>query len=165
MGAKARGIAGLAVGTMAPTFVLDDQDGTPVSLAEQRGRWVVLYFYPADDTPACTTQACDLRDSWEALRAAGAVVLGVSPDDAATHRAFRARYRLPFPLLVDEGHRVAERYGAWGEKQLYGRTYIGLIRTTVIIDPAGRIAQFFPRTRAAGHAGRIRAALERLQAA
>ena len=165
MGAKSRGAAGLGVGVMAPQFVLEDQDGTAVSLAEQRGRWIVLYFYPQDDTPACTTQACDLRDSWDALRAAGATVLGVSPDDAASHRAFRATYRLPFSLLVDEGHRVAERYGAWGEKQLYGRTYVGLIRTTVIIDPAGRIAQLFPRARAAGHAGRIRAALERLQAA
>lgn len=165
MGAKSRSAAGLAVGAMAPKFVLEDQDGTPLSLAAQQDRWVVLYFYPADDTPACTTQACDLRDSWAALRAAGAVVLGVSPDDAESHRAFRAKYRLPFPLLVDEGHRVAERYGAWGEKQLYGRTYVGLIRTTVIIDPAGRIAQLFPRTRAAGHADRIRAALERLQAA
>ena len=114
MGAKARGITGLAVGTMAPTFVLDDQDGTPVSLAEQRGRWVVLYFYPADDTPACTTQACDLRDSWEALRAAGAVVLGVSPDDAATHRAFRARYRLPFPCwwMKDTASQNGTAHGA-----------------------------------------------------
>ncbi len=165
MGAKARTAAGLAVGAMAPGFVLEDQDGNAVSLAAQRGRWVVLYFYPADDTPGCTTQACDLRDSWHALGAAGAVVLGVSPDDAASHRAFKAKYQLPFPLLVDEGHRVAERYGAWGEKQLYGRTYTGLIRTSVIIDPDGRIAQLFPRTLAAGHAGRILAALERLQAA
>lgn len=150
---------------MAPTFTLEDQDGNPVSLEGQRGRWVVLYFYPEDDTPACTTQACDLRDSWHALSSSGVAVLGVSPDDAASHRKFRDKFGLPFPLLVDAGHRVAERYGAWGEKQLYGRSYIGLIRTTVIIDPDGRVAQVFPRTRAAGHAGRILAALERLQAA
>lgn len=165
MGAKARRSAVPTVGTMAPAFTLEDQDGNPVSLEGQRGRWVVLYFYPEDDTPACTTQACDLRDSWSALQESGVAVLGVSPDDAASHRKFRDKYQLPFPLLVDEGHRVAERYGAWGEKQLYGRTYIGLIRTTVIIDPDGRVAQVFPRTRAAGHAARILAALERLQAA
>lgn len=164
MGTKARSAAGLQVGAMAPNFVLEDQDGNSVSLADQRGSWVVLYFYPEDDTPGCTTQACDLRDSWHALGGAGTVVLGVSPDDAASHRAFKEKYQLPFPLLVDEGHRVAERYGAWGEKLNYGRTYIGLIRTTVIIDPDGRIAQLFPGTRAAGHAGRILAALERLQA-
>lgn len=165
MGAKARSTSVPAVGTMAPPFVLDDQDGSRVSLVDQRGRWVVLYFYPEDDTPGCTTQACDLRDSWQSLTSAGVAVLGVSPDDAASHRKFRDKYRLPFPLLVDEGHRVAERYGAWGEKQLYGRTFTGLIRTTIIIDPDGRVAQVFPRTRAAGHAGRILAALEQLQAA
>jgi peroxiredoxin Q/BCP len=98
------------VGTLAPTFVLQDQDGNSVPLADQRGRWVVLYFYPEDDTPGCTTQACDFRDSWHALRSAGVAVLGVSPDDAASHRKFRDKYQLPFPLLVDEGHRVAERY-------------------------------------------------------
>lgn len=152
----------LTVGGPAPEFTLRDDRGTLRTLRGLRGKWVVLYFYPEDDTPTCTTQACDLRDHWDGFEAAGIVVLGVSPDPVASHRRFRDRFRLPFRLLSDPDHVVATAYGAWGEKQLYGRTYIGMHRNTCVIDPEGRIAAVFPRVRTRGHAARVLAALDRL---
>ena len=146
-------------GTPAPPFALPSGDGDTVALAELRGRQVVLYFYPKDDTPGCTTQACDLRDSWRAIQEAGAVVLGVSPDGPASHAQFAQKFQLPFPLLADEHHAVAEAYGAWGEKSMYGRTYMGIIRSTVIIDGEGIVSHVFPRVSPKGHAAKVLAAL------
>ena len=141
----------LAAGDRAPAFTLADQDGTRHRLADYRGRTVVLYFYPRDGTPGCTTQACSVRDEYEAIRAQGAVLFGLSTDDAASHRRFRAEHGLPFPLLVDAGARVSTRYGAWGEKTLYGRTSIGMTRSTFIIGPGGRLQRVWKRAKAAGH--------------
>ena len=146
-------------GSPAPPFALPNGDGDTVTLSELQGRKVVLYFYPEDDTPGCTTQACDLRDSWQAIQEAGAVVLGVSPDGPASHARFAQKFQLPFPLLADEDHAVAEAYGAWGEKSMYGKTYMGIIRSTVIIDGAGVVSHVFPRVKPKGHADKILAAL------
>jgi peroxiredoxin Q/BCP len=144
-----------AVGERAPDFELPDQDGRPIRLAGFRGRKVVLYFYPKDDTPGCTTQACDLRDRAEALDSRGAVVLGVSPDSPKSHTKFRTKYSLPFTLLADTEHTVAERYGVWVEKSMYGRTYWGNERTTFLIDEQGRIEQVFQKVKPEVHAGQI----------
>jgi len=146
-------------GCPAPPFALPNGDGDTVTLSELQGRKVVLYFYPEDDTPGCTTQACDLRDSWQAIQEAGAVVLGVSPDGPASHARFAQKFQLPFPLLADEDHAVAEAYGAWGEKSMYGKTYMGIIRSTVIIDGAGVVSHVFPRVKPKGHADKVLAAL------
>ncbi len=124
----------LKVGDKAPDFSLEDASGRPRSLAEWKGRKVILYFYPKDDTPGCTKEACGFRDSWKDVQRTGAVVLGVSPDGVASHQKFKRKYDLPFPLLADTDHRVAEAYGAWGEKSMYGRRYKGILRTTFIID-------------------------------
>jgi len=145
----------------APEFELPSTHG-PQLLRDYRGRWVVLYFYPKDDTPGCTTEACDFRDLLPGL---GAVVLGVSPDDLDSHQQFARNHQLPFPLLSDTDHRVAEAYGAWGEKQNYGKTYQGLIRSTFIVDPAGKVAAALRNVKASGHAERVAAQLHELQAA
>ncbi|MSQ36031.1 MAG: thioredoxin-dependent thiol peroxidase [Dehalococcoidia bacterium] len=154
----------LAAGELAPDFALRDQDGVLHRLADYAGRTVVLYFYPKDATPGCTTQACSLRDEHTAIVAAGAVVLGVSTDDAASHQRFRAAHALPFPLLVDEGAAVATRYGAWGEKTLYGRTSIGMTRATFVIGPDGRLLRVWKRARAADHGTAVLAALQQAAA-
>lgn len=152
----------LAPGARAPAFRLPSDAGEAVTLKEFAGRPVVLYFYPKDDTSGCTTEACGFRDSWAAVQRAGAVVLGVSPDGVASHAKFRAKYALPFPLLADADHAVASAYGVWGKKQMYGRTYFGILRTTYIIGPTGRVARVFPRVRPAGHAAEVLAALAEL---
>jgi peroxiredoxin Q/BCP len=149
----------LQPGDQAPAFSLPSDDGNTISLEDFRGKRVVLYFYPKDDTPGCTTQACDFRDSWRAVQASGAVVLGVSPDGIDSHRAFKEKFDLPFPLLADEDHAVATAYGAWGEKMNYGRKYTGLIRSTVIIGEDGRIERVFPKVRAKGHVAKVLEAL------
>jgi peroxiredoxin Q/BCP len=146
-------------GSPAPPFALLKGNGDTVTLSELHGRKVVLYFYPKDDTPGCTTQACDLRDSWQAIQEAGAVVLGVSPDDPDSHTRFAEKFQLPFPLLADEDHAVAEAYGAWGEKSMYGKTYMGIIRSTVIIDGEGIVSHVFPRVKPKGHVDKVLAAL------
>ncbi len=146
-------------GSPAPAFEPPSGEDDTVALHDLHGRQVVLYFYPKDDTPGCTTQACDLRDSWRAIQEAGAVVLGVSPDGPASHARFAQKFQLPFPLLADEDHAVAEAYGAWGEKSMYGRTYMGIIRSTVIIDGDGIVSHVFPRVRPKGHAAMVLAAL------
>jgi peroxiredoxin Q/BCP len=145
----------LSAGDRAPSFSLPDDSGNTVTLASLKGKTVVLYFYPKDDTPGCTTQACGLRDNWAALEATGAVVLGVSPDGPAKHAAFRAKYDLPFPLLADEDHAVAERYGAWGEKSMYGKKYFGILRTTYVIDGRGIVRHVFEKVQPKGHAGQV----------
>ncbi len=127
-------------GTPAPDFTLRSDSGDTVHLADLRGRPVVVYFYPKDDTPGCTTQACAIRDSWGQFEEAGATVLGISPDSAESHEKFKAKFSLPFPLLADEDHAVAEAYGAWGEKKSYGKTYMGLIRSASSSTATGNVA-------------------------
>lgn len=140
------------VGSPAPPFTLPDQDGGAVDLAALAGTWVVLYFYPRDDTPGCTREACNFRDNFGALKAAGAVVLGLSPDNAAAHKKFAAKYELPFQLLVDApDHATARAYGAWGLKKNYGKEYEGMIRSTVIIDPTGKVAKAWGRVKPDAH--------------
>jgi thioredoxin-dependent peroxiredoxin len=144
--------AGPAAGELAPDFTLENEDGQPVTLSGLRGRRVVLYFYPKDDTPGCTTQACDLRDSAASFDATGAVILGVSPDPVKKHRKFKDKYELPFTLLADVDHQVAEQYGVWKEKSFMGRKYWGNERTTFVIDEDGRIAKVLPSVKPADHA-------------
>ena len=150
----------LKPGDKAPLFTLPSDGGGEVSLARLRGRSVVLYFYPKDDTSGCTTESCELRDSWKAVQAAGATILGVSPDGVASHDKFKAKFRLPFPLLADEDHAVAAAYGAWGEKSMYGRKYQGILRTTFIIDGKGKIVTVFERVKPKGHAAQVLEALD-----
>lgn len=152
----------LEVGDKAPPFSLTADDGSTVELSALRGKKVVLYFYPKDDTPGCTKEACEFRDSWKAVQQAGAVVLGVSPDEIASHEKFKKKYRLPFQLLADTGHEVAGAYGAWGKKNMYGRLFSGILRTTFIIDPDGRIAKVFEKVRPKGHAAQVLAALDEM---
>ncbi len=151
------------VGDRAPAFSLpSDADGT-VTLKQFKGHPVVLYFYPKDDTSGCTTQACGFRDSWDDVTARGATVLGVSPDPVKSHDKFRNKYDLPFPLLADTEHEVALAYGAWGEKSMYGRKYMGIHRTTFIIDGDGKIAKVFRKVKPKGHAAEVLEALDELQ--
>jgi peroxiredoxin Q/BCP len=146
-------------GKQAPDFTLTSDRGEPVSLSGLRGKPVVLYFYPKDDTPGCTTQACGLRDVYGELERAGAVVLGVSPDSEQSHVKFREKYGLPFTLLADTDHAVAEQYGVWGEKKYMGRTYFGVQRTTFVIDADGTVKRVFENVKPATHAADVLAAL------
>ena len=148
-------MAALKTGSKAPVFSLESDEGRRISLGDCKGRMLVLYFYPKDDTTGCTTEACEFRDHWEEVQSSGAVVLGVSPDTPASHVKFRAKYQLPFPLLSDPDHAVAERYGAWGEKSMYGRTYSGVLRTTFLIGPDGRILRVFEKVKPRGHAAEV----------
>ena len=129
-----------AIGSMAPDFALPADDGRTARLSDYRGQRVVLYFYPKDMTSGCTTQACGFRDHYAEIEERNAVVLGISPDSAASHVEFKTKYNLPFRLLADEGHKVTELYGVWGEKSSYGKKYFGVIRSHFVIDEAGRIA-------------------------
>lgn len=149
----------LDVGQAAPDFTLSDQDGNPVSLSALKGRKVVLYFYPKDNTPGCTKEACSFRDQFSALSDQGVVVLGVSPDSVASHRKFADKHTLPFTLLADPEHQVAEAFGAWGEKTLYGRKFLGLIRSTFLIDEAGVIRHVWKKPKTDIHADEVLAKL------
>jgi len=153
------GVPMLQAGTTAPDFTLQTDDGGEVTLSDYRGKKVVLYFYPKDDTPGCTAEACSFRDDYAQILAAGAVVLGVSPDDIKSHGRFKVKYRLPFALLSDPDHRVAEMYGAWGERRMYGKSYMGIIRSTFIIDEQGTIVRVFPQVTPKGHSQEVLAAL------
>ncbi|HZO50924.1 MAG TPA: thioredoxin-dependent thiol peroxidase [Gaiellaceae bacterium] len=146
-------------GQPAPDFTLLSDSGETVTLSELRGRPVVLYFYPRDDTPGCTAQACGIRDAWGEFERRGAVVLGVSPDSAASHARFRAKYGLPFTLLADPDHEVAERYGVWVEKTSYGKTYWGVERSTFVIGADGTLARIMRRVKPDTHADDVLAAL------
>ena len=146
-------------GGPAPDFELATDTGERIRLSGLRGRPVVLYFYPEDDTPGCTTQACELRDQYSVFRERGAVVLGVSPDDEASHARFRDKYSLPFTLLADPGHDVAEKYGVWVEKNNYGRKSMGIERSTFVIDQDGNVARALRRVKPEGHAERVLEAL------
>jgi peroxiredoxin Q/BCP len=148
--------ARLAAGDLAPDFTLPDQDGTPVTLSSLRGQKVVLYFYPEAMTPGCTTEACDFRDSLAPLQAAGYTVLGISPDQPEKLRRFRERDGLTYDLLSDPDHRALDAYGTWGEKTNYGKTYQGVIRSTFVIDPEGRIQEALYNVKATGHVARVR---------
>ena len=145
----------LQVGEKAPLFSGKDQDGNTVSLKDFRGRKVVLYFYPEDDTPTCTTQACNLRDNYSALKKAGYEIIGISPNDEKSHQKFKTKFGLPFTLVADPQRRIIETYGVWGEKKLYGRTYDGLHRTTFVIDEKGVIEKIILRPRSKVHAEEI----------
>ena len=144
-----------AVGTPAPAFSLIDDGGTPRSLEAERGRWLVLFFYPKDFTPGCTTEVCEFRDLTPDFEAAGATVWSVSVLDAESKARFKAEHGLTFPLLADPDHAVAERYGVWVEKKNYGKSYFGIARSTFLIDPDGRVAQAWPKVKVEGHAAEV----------
>lgn len=138
-------------GQPAPAFTLKDQDGKTHKLSDYRGRWVVLYFYPRDNTPGCTIQACGFRDNHSKLEKLNAVVLGVSPDDEKAHQKFVEKRKLSFPLLVDPDQAIATKYGAWREKKLFAKKYMGIVRTTYLIDPQGKVARRWDKVKVAGH--------------
>ncbi len=145
----------LTEGQKAPSFTGVDQNGHKVSLAQFKGQKVILYFYPQDDTPTCTLQACNLRDNFGGLQKEGIAVLGVSPDEVAKHKKFETKLSLPFTLLADPAHTIIDKYGVWGEKQLYGRKYMGLLRTTFLIDEKGILKKIFLKPKSKQHSEEI----------
>ncbi len=152
-------MSSLTIGSRAPDFTLPAGDGSSVSLKALRGKKVVLYFYPKDDTPGCTKEACSFRDNFAALRKKGAVVIGISADSPASHEKFSRKFDLPFTLASDEDKEVLKQYGVWKQKSLYGRKFLGIERTTFIIDEEGKISHIFPRVKVDGHTEEILAAL------
>jgi len=154
----------IEVGDKAPPFSLKNQDGETVKLGDFKGRWVVLYFYPKDDTPGCTIEACDFTTGIKDFEKLDAVVLGCSPDSPEAHRKFIAKHKLKITLLSDPSHEVLERYGAWGEKNMYGKITLGVIRSTVVIDPAQKIVHHYRKVSAKGHAEAVRGKLKELRA-
>jgi peroxiredoxin Q/BCP len=153
----------IEVGKKAPTFTLQDETGAKVKLSDFAGQWVVLYFYPKDDTPGCTVEACEFTSGLAGFEKLDAVVFGCSRDSAESHRKFIAKYKLKVKLLSDPEHAVMEKYGAWGEKSNYGKKSLGVIRSTVLIDPTGKVADHWPTVKAAGHAEKVRAKLAELR--
>jgi peroxiredoxin Q/BCP len=145
----------LKEGTTAPAFKTKDANGESVSLKDFRGQKVVLYFYPKDDTPGCTKEACSFRDAFSKFKKQGIAVLGVSPDSEASHKKFTAKYKLPFTLLADTDRAIVEAYGVWGEKKFMGRTYMGVYRTTFLIDEKGKIKKVFDKVKPEEHAGEV----------
>jgi thioredoxin-dependent peroxiredoxin len=142
-------------GTTAPAFKTTDANGEAVSLKGLKGQKVVLYFYPKDDTPGCTKEACSFRDAWAKFKKQGIKVLGVSPDSEASHKKFETKYNLPFTLLADKDHAIADAYGVWGEKKFMGRTYMGVLRTTFLIDEKGKIKKVFEKVKPEDHANEV----------
>jgi len=151
-----------ALGKAAPAFTLDTDAGVKLSLKDLKGTPVVLYFYPKDDTSGCTVEACEFRDTMPRFKKSKAVILGVSPDPVKSHQKFKAKYDLPFTLLADTDHAVCEQYGVWKEKSMYGRKYMGVERTTFVIDGAGKVAKIFEKVKPKGHAEEVQAALAEL---
>jgi peroxiredoxin Q/BCP len=147
-------------GKPAPDFTLPDQNGKNVTLSKLKGSPVVLYFYPKDDTPGCTTEACGFRDAFDHYTKAGAIILGVSPDDSPSHAKFAKKFDLPFRLLADQGNKVCEAYGVWKEKNMYGKKYMGVERTTFVIDRQGTVAKVFPRVKVDGHSQAVLSAIK-----
>lgn len=145
----------LKEGTTAPAFKTTNADGETVSLKDLRGQKVVLYFYPKDDTPGCTKEACSFRDTFAKFKKRGIAVLGVSPDSEASHKKFETKYKLPFTLLADKDHSIADAYGVWGEKKFMGRTYMGVQRTTFLIDEKGKIKKVFEKVKPEDHASEV----------
>ena len=141
----------LKVGDRAPLFAAPSDSGQDLSLKDFRGKKVILYFYPKDNTPGCTQEACDFRDARDRLQSKGVTVLGVSPDSVSSHQKFKKKYSLPFPLIIDEDHRVAQAYGVWREKSLYGRKFMGIVRSTFVIDEKGKIAEVHQKVKVNGH--------------
>ena len=152
----------LSEGDKAPAFKGKDQNGKSVSLADYKGKKVVLYFYPQDDTPTCTVQACNLRDNFDALKKQGFIVIGVSPDEEKKHKKFETKYHLPFTLIADPEHKIIESYGVWGQKQLYGKNYMGLHRTTFLINEKSIIKKIFLKPKSKQHTQEILAAWQLL---
>jgi peroxiredoxin Q/BCP len=146
-------------GIPAPDFALPDETGTVRRLADFRGRTVVLYFYPKDDTPGCTTEACNFRDDYSAYQQAGVTILGVSPDSPKSHAKFKQKFQLPFSLLADEDHAVCEAYNVWGPKKFMGKEYMGVSRTTFVIDPDGNIKKVFENVKPSDHSAEVLAAV------
>jgi len=146
-------------GVKAPEFTLSDETNTPRKLADYAGHALVLYFYPKDDTPGCTTEACNFRDDYSAYEKAGVVILGVSPDSPASHAKFKEKYHLPYTLLADQGHKVCDLYGTWGPKKMMGRNFEGVLRTTFLIGPDGMIIKVFENVKPAEHSAEILEAL------
>ena len=145
----------LQEGDKAPAFTGKDQNGEKVSLADCKGKKLVLYFYPEDGTPTCTVQACNLRDNYALLKKEGFTILGISPDDEKKHKKFETKFNLPFTLIADPEHTIIDKYGVWGEKQLYGRKYMGLLRTTFLVDEKGAIRKIFGKPKSKMHAEEI----------
>ena len=150
----------LSPNIVAPDFSLQDEDNTFRRLSDFRGRSVVLYFYPKDDTPGCTTEACNFRDDYSAFVDSDVVILGVSPDSPKSHKKFKDKYSLPFHLLADEGHKICDLYGVWGLKKLYGKEYEGVFRTTFIIDKGGKIVRVFENVKPAEHSSEVMSAVK-----
>ena len=146
---------GLQVGDAAPEFTSKDQNGNEVKLSDYKGKKVILYFYPQDDTPTCTKEACNLRDNYEMLLAKGYIVLGVSPDNEKSHLKFIKKHSLPFPLLADTDRQIIDAYGVWGEKTTFGKTYMGILRTTFVIDELGNIQEVIGKVDSANHTDQI----------
>lgn len=149
----------LTAGIPAPDFALPDETETVRRLSDFRGSYVILYFYPEDDTPGCTKEACNFRDDYSAYEDAGITILGVSPDSPKSHAKFKKKYGLPFSLLADQGHKICDVYGVWGEKSLFGHHYLGVVRTTFLIDPQGNIAQVFEKVRPSEHSAELLATI------
>jgi peroxiredoxin Q/BCP len=145
----------LKEGDKAPAFSGSDQDGNKISLADFKGKKLVLYFYPEDDTPTCTIQACNLRDNYSVLKKNGFEILGVSPDNEKSHKKFEKKFDLPFQLLADPQHKILEKYGVWDQKKLFGHEYMGVLRTTFVIDEKGIIRKIFTRPKNKQHADEI----------
>lgn len=148
-------MARLEAGATAPAFTLPDQDGKPVKLSDFKGQSVIVYFYPADDTPGCTKEACQFNENLRAFEKAGVAVLGISPDGAEKHVKFRTKYKLKFPLLTDADKKVMEKYGAWGEKTMYGKKRVGVIRSTVVIGDDGKVEVAQYNVKATGHVAKL----------
>ena len=149
-------------GKKAPSFSLNDQDGDKIKLNDLAGQWVVLYFYPRDDTPGCTIEARDFTANFRAFQKLGAIVYGCSPDSDESHQKFIRKYKLKIGLLSDPNHKTMQKYGAWGEKNMYGKITVGVIRSTVLIDPNGKVARHWKRVKAKGHADSVQKTLEEL---
>ena len=152
----------VSVGKSAPAFSLDTDSGEKLSLKDLKGRPVVLYFYPKDDTPGCTVEACEFRDAFPRFKGTKAVILGISPDSVKSHQKFKAKFDLPFTLLADEDHGIAEKYGVWQKKSMYGRSYMGIARTTFVIDKDGKVAKVFEKVKPKGHAEEVEQAIDEL---
>lgn len=152
----------LTENTKAPDFSLPDQDNKTHKLSQYLGKWVLIYFYPKDDTPGCTTEACTLRDNLPHFKTSQAIVLGISKDSPASHKKFADKYGLPFTLLSDEDHKVLEKYGAWGEKSFMGRKFMGIRRISFLINPEGKIAKVYPKVKPADHAKEVLNDIEQL---
>jgi peroxiredoxin Q/BCP len=150
----------ISAGNPAPDFILTDDTGATRRLSDYRGQNVVLYFYPKDDTPGCTTEACNFRDDYSEFVNAGVTILGVSPDSPKSHAKFKQKFQLPFPLLADEDHAICEAYGVWGEKKFMGREYMGVLRTTFLISPDGKIKKTFENVKPSDHSAEVLAALK-----